>query len=82
MAWTAKDVILSFFQPWRLSIANVKLFSQAEAAPTPVLSAAEGPPGYRAWEPGLLDKTTYGQSPAQPYCQIGEKLPGVGARLA
>ncbi|NIO67763.1 MAG: hypothetical protein GTN71_01535 [Anaerolineae bacterium] len=34
----------------------------AEAAPTPVLSpalsgvegAAEGPPGCRAWEPGLL----------------------------
>ena len=31
------------------------MFPLAEAAPTP--------PGCRAWEPGLLDKTTYGQSP-------------------
>jgi hypothetical protein len=39
--------------------SNAKLFSLAEAAPTP--------PGCRAWEPGLLDKTTYGQSPANRY---------------
>jgi hypothetical protein len=26
----------------------------AEAAPTPVLSVAEGPPNCRAWEPGQL----------------------------
>jgi hypothetical protein len=34
--------------------SSVRLFSLAEAAPTP--------PGCQAWEPGLLDKMTYGQS--------------------